>query len=169
MRADCPTIFLSNWSSSKTPGMHGPGRKYTIMAAPRSWEHGDGTVGMLVPNLQDLILAKRRIIDVDEYKRRFLATVNERCTNGINGDALAEATVDAQLAPDVLMSTYQAVRSGDTLCCACSRDDAAAGRCHRSWAADLLVAAGWRVVLDGVETPTLADLYDDVGTFGVWP
>lgn len=36
-----------------------------------------------------------------------------------------------------------------TLICACSREAAAAGRCHRVIAADLLKRAGWSVVLDG--------------------
>jgi len=36
-------------------------------------------------------------------------------------------------------------------CCACSRAAAAAGMCHRVWAAEALARAGWRVVLDGVE------------------
>jgi hypothetical protein len=44
---------------------------------------------------------------------------------------------------------HEAVVDGDTLLCACSREEAAAGRCHRVWLAEQLVAAGWRVVLDG--------------------
>lgn len=47
--ADVPTIYLSNWSSHKTPGAHGPGRKFTIMARPREWEVGEGTVAVLMP------------------------------------------------------------------------------------------------------------------------
>jgi len=45
------------------------------------------------------------------------------------------------------------VADGDTLCCACSVAEARAGRCHRTWAAQFLVRAGWRVILDGVEVP----------------
>ncbi len=41
------------------------------------------------------------------------------------------------------------VPDGATLICACSRQAAAAGRCHRVIAADLLKRAGWSVVLDG--------------------
>lgn len=41
------------------------------------------------------------------------------------------------------------VPDGATLICACSREAAAAGRCHRVIAADLLTRAGWSVVLDG--------------------
>lgn len=80
LMSDRPTLYLSNWSSHRTPGCHGPGRKLTIMAAPRRWEHGAG----------------------DE-------AAAGRCHP--------------------------------------------AGRCHRAWVAPLLVAAGWRVVLDGEEVP----------------
>ncbi|HNC23991.1 MAG TPA: hypothetical protein PLU52_07275 [Opitutaceae bacterium] len=41
------------------------------------------------------------------------------------------------------------VPDGATLICACSQEAAAAGRCHRVIAADLLKRAGWSVVLDG--------------------
>lgn len=41
------------------------------------------------------------------------------------------------------------VPDGATLICACSREAAAAGRCHRVIAADMLKRAGWSVVLDG--------------------
>jgi hypothetical protein len=43
------------------------------------------------------------------------------------------------------------VADGSTLFCACSREAASAGRCHRVIAAPLLARAGWRVILDGSE------------------
>lgn len=43
------------------------------------------------------------------------------------------------------------VPDGATLICACSRQAAADRRCHRVIAAELLAAAGWRVLLDGRE------------------
>jgi hypothetical protein len=43
------------------------------------------------------------------------------------------------------------VTDGDTICCACSRTKAAAGECHRVWAAEALARAGWRIILDGEE------------------
>jgi len=36
-------------------------------------------------------------------------------------------------------------------------DEAAEGRCHRVWAAELLRRAGWRAVLDGQELLGLDD------------
>lgn len=40
------------------------------------------------------------------------------------------------------------VEDGDALLCTCSRKEAAAGRCHRAWAAPWLERAGWKVVLE---------------------
>lgn len=53
------TIYLSNFASHRTPGAHGPGRKFTIMARPRSWEWGDGRVEDLAPlgDLEPMMIA----------------------------------------------------------------------------------------------------------------
>lgn len=133
-----PTIYLSNWSSARTPGHHGPGRKLTIMAAPRRWEHGAGPVPQLTPEESDVRAAKSGAMSVEMYRE-----VYEQRLRGedLRPGPLWTRTDDWQ----------ESVRDGDTLCCACSRDAAAAGRCHRVWAAPALVRAGWRVILDGVE------------------
>lgn len=138
--SDRPTLFLSNWASRKTPGCHGPGRKLTIMARPRPQygECGEGRVPDLTPNEQDLLDVQAGTITAEEYRARFLAKVEPL--------ALSPIQLTAYTADGIGL-----VRDGDTLCCACSKADAAAGRCHRAWSARLLVEAGWRVVLDGVE------------------
>lgn len=123
-----PTIYLTNWSSKK---LYGPGRKFTIMAAPRWWEHGDGTVQGLVPSLPDLLGYRTGQISLAEYNTRYIQMVRPN---------LATLTPEGPVLKD-----------GDTLCCACSRDVAAKGACHRVWAATLLREAGWRVILDGAE------------------
>ena len=43
-------LFVSNWSSHRTVGAHGAGHKWSIMARPRRWEHGDGSVPVFVPD-----------------------------------------------------------------------------------------------------------------------
>lgn len=138
---DRPTIHLTNWSSRRH---HGPGRKFTIMAAPRKWEHGDGRVPTLIPLFSDLSDYQDDRIGIHTYQRRY------------EGRLQAAATMDV-LSPGALSwlsplgHDSGLVSDGDTLCCACSRADAAAGKCHRAWAAPFLVRAGWRVILDGVE------------------
>ena len=121
-----PTIHVTNWSSRT---LH-HGRVYTIMAKPRQWEHGDGTIQELVPAAEDLDAVKAGRITMEEYSARFHARVRR-----------------VVLRPE----NHPVLRDGDTVCCACSRAEAAAGRCHRVWSAYLLVQAGWRVVLDGTE------------------
>lgn len=136
-----PTLYLTNWSSHRTPGCHGRGRKLTIMAAPRKWEKGGGTVVVLTPNVHDLRAVQDQHISGAEYRERF-----ERMVGKLN-----EA---GKLAPGELLTfegfgVGELVLDGDTLCCACSRAEAAAGRCHRVWAAKALAAAGWNIILDG--------------------
>lgn len=119
-----PTVYLTNWSSK---GMHGPGRRLSIMAMPRAWEHGDGTCHALVPPAAWVRAAKAGTMAVEEYRARYMARL----------------AADVSVAPDDL-------RDGDTLLCACSREAARRGECHRAWAAEHLARVGWRVVLDGV-------------------
>lgn len=136
--ADRPTLHITNWASRK---LHGPGRRWTIMARPRRWERGEGVVADLTPNPHDLADVRDGRINVQEYRDRFLARAGRR---------------PELLTPDMLVANQNSapsvcVSDGDTLCCACSRDTAEAGACHRVWAAELLVQAGWRVILDGRE------------------
>jgi hypothetical protein len=128
-----PTLHITNWSSRK---LHGPGRKLTIMARPRSWEHGEGKVASCTPAAAWLHSVRSGEISVDDYRRR------------IEGQLGVYNLSPGSL---VVVNDGLPVRDGDTLCCACSREEAAAGRCHRVWVAQALVRAGWRVVLDGVE------------------
>lgn len=138
-----PTIYLSNWSSHASPGHHGPGRKFSIMACPRSWEHGEGFVPALTPKVADLVAMRDRKIKFSEYKKRFLASISH--------DVLSPGTLMVWLPVEGTEMPQDAlIEDGDTLCCACGRGDAAAGMCHRTWAAKLLDQAGWKVILDGV-------------------
>ena len=138
--ADRPTIFLSNWSSYRAPGCHGPGRKLTIMARPRPWEHGVGKVPACTPTTEAL--------DSVKDGRRLVADYRAGVEAGIRGAPHAPGGLTA-----IIGGKAEPVADGDTLCCGCSRERAAAGLCHRAWVAPILAAAGWRVVLDGKEVP----------------
>lgn len=125
-----PTIHLTNFASRK---LHS-GRVFTIMARPRQWEHGEGIVDVLTPLPADLIAYQAGVISLFRYRVLF-----ERHLDKVD------------LSPGVLSTGGDTlVVDGDTLCCACSKAEALAERCHRAWAAPYLVRAGWRVVLDGV-------------------
>lgn len=149
-RSDLPTLHLTNWSSRS---LRGPGRRWSIMARPRHWERGDGTCIPLTPLgppavLLDLLVKQRQAGTMDPA---LLARYRE---------AMAHRWGPQEYGPDLGPGKLWAVpdeggpmrvEDGDSLLCACSREEAAAGRCHRAWAAPVLVAAGWRVVLDGAE------------------
>lgn len=123
------TIYLSNWSSHKSLGHHGPGRKLTIMARPRKWEKGDGVVPELVPREEHLLAVQSGAMGLDRYREAYKRGLYSRDMSSLD------------------------LRDGDTLCCACSRAQAAQGKCHRVWAAEYLRDKGYRVVLDGEVTP----------------
>jgi hypothetical protein len=161
-----PTLYLSNWSSHRTPGMHGPGRKWTIMADPRHFERGEGRVESLAPlgsrlhRLLRAALADRgNVATMEAYRAAFDAAMETRLAGGLLSPERGTGyRLDGRLwamgAPGhmtALPGLTCRVEDGDSLLCACSRDEAAAGRCHRAWAAPWLLRAGWRVVLDGAE------------------
>ena len=136
--SDRPTIHLTNWSS---PKFHGPGRKWTIMARPRAWEHGDGQVRNLMPPLHLLRAVKDGSITVGAYfaeLEREWARSASLLAPGLLRWVSRDMGIDVDAGD---------VEDGDTLCCACARG----APCHRRAAAPFLVRAGWRVILDGVE------------------
>ena len=149
-----PTLYLSNWSSHRTPGMHGPKAKLCIMAKPRQWEHGEGRVPYLIPTgavaeLMALALDERKAGGdtgaLNTYHNAYCAALESA------GIGLRPGRLMSFPWPGMGSGLPASLWDGDTLCCACSVAEARAGRCHRTWAAPFLVRAGWRVVLDGVE------------------
>lgn len=124
-----PTIHVTNFASRK---LH-HGRVFSIMALPRQWEHGEGIVRALVPRVADLRAVRDELISMPEYRERYLAGL-----------------VGVDMRCGVLVSdSGEPLRDGDTICCACSREQAAESCCHRVWAAHELYAQGWTVILDG--------------------
>jgi hypothetical protein len=111
------------------------------MARPRHWEHGEGNVPVLVPATEMMSAARHGGILFGDYRRLYTGQVRQAHSALVPGKLTAfDAT---------LVGHY--VSDGDTLCCACSREKASYGECHRVWAAEALVRAGWRVILDGKE------------------
>ena len=141
-------LHLSNFGSHQTPLAHGPGRKWSIMALPRSWEHGEGTVKLFVPD-PDAVRARHEkppTITHEEYVDGFRRLVAYRVRKkgiGISPGGLAADTARGRVL----------VADGDTLLCACGVEKARNHRCHRVWAAAFLVLAGWEVCLDGQDMP----------------
>jgi hypothetical protein len=78
-------------------------------------------------------------LPMEQYRELYVQQLDKA---GLRPDELYGVTTEGDL---VLLE------DGDTLCCSCARAKAAKGECHRVWAAELLVKAGWRVILDGEE------------------
>lgn len=138
-----PALYLSNFSSARSKsGRHGPGLVYTIMVAPRRWEHGEGKVLPLMHDPEVFFAANRGEITFDELRHRFEAKLTEGAA------LLAPGKLAATTRPEQRRcgaKSQALIEPGDTLCCGC----AAGNPCHRRWAAPYLHQAGWAVVLDG--------------------
>ncbi len=134
-------IYLSNWASHKTAGHHGPGRLFSIMVKTPYWAKAAGVVDVLVPYSKALWDLRSEQLDMEGYQRLYLEKVKPQIELLEPGKLVARVSGTGEVLEVV---------DGDTLCCSCSRSAASSGRCHRSWAAQLLLDAGWKVVLDGV-------------------
>lgn len=123
-----------------------------IQACPAPWMIGatTGSVPVLAPQGQEAILM--RLLVKDRQMSRPLnvegiAAYRALYTARILGLAKAGALDPGFLQDDQQSPIEQTV----ALICSCSVADAAAGRCHRAWAAEVLAKRGtWDVVLDGV-------------------
>lgn len=135
-----PKIYLSNWASHKAKGCHGPGHLLSIMVRTSQFASPVGLVPALTPRKIDLVEYKEGKIDLEEYRLRYLKSVPS---------ALVPGKLTWEPFSFFDQDKVQLVEDGDTLCCACSREKAVNGECHRVWAATLLMKAGWEVVLDG--------------------
>ncbi len=146
-----PSIFLSNWSSHSTVGHHGPGRKLSGMALPRSWEHGDGEVKDVAPDPELLRAVQDGQLSIRDYLLAYearLAQVDLRHPH-------LRATLTSGWLPLF-------VRDGDSILCACAArkfdplailfglQDHSRHPCHLEVLAPAMALAGWRVVLYGV-------------------
>lgn len=154
--SDKPTIHITNWSSRK---LHS-GNVYTIMAYPNGGygQWGAGRVAVLAPLGTLTFLMTKAIAERKDgvvggpkmvaYQAAYVGWLSEipklLRPDGLRAFGLGDSFVGA---------SGQPVAGGDTIACACSRAEAAAGRCHRSWAIPFLQRAGWSVVADGVRGP----------------
>jgi hypothetical protein len=170
MSDERPTIYVTNWATinaaqreprpPKTVGkvlLRREGHAaYTIMAKPTALrgECGDGRVPLLTPLRGWLDAVQNDDEDMSEEGRRRQAE-RERLYRCRCVGRFLEALLDGRLAPGALIAigsgTEIPLVDGDVIACACAIEKATRGLCHRAWAADALVAAGWRVILDGVE------------------
>lgn len=149
-----PVLYLHSWgwiAARHRDGMWPPsdysGRAYTIMASPRDFETGDGAVVALVPQGEEARLSRALV----ELRRSGMPLDTDHAVqlHDRYRKALDARWSRLDLAPGALVAETPTgpvpVQTGDVLACACSADEARAGRCHRTHAAPWLRVAGWAV------------------------
>lgn len=167
MSEERPPIFLTSAAAARaarkgtarpeTGVCVGPGDHWSIQARPevRRGELGLGIVWTLAPWPDALDSVRASRLSVEAYRDRYLSEPAPVPGGPGEGREAAPRCFSSFLAPGRLMGRgrrgYPKIQPGDTLTCCCGRKAAAAGECHRVWAAYLLAGAGWAVVLDGEE------------------
>jgi hypothetical protein len=135
---DRPTLYLTYWGAARSerlrPYLFGPVGAWSIMARPRPWERGMGTVSILAPNRADLDTLRAGNLAPAEYYRRLRGRLMTDMGKVAPGRLHTDASVPI---PD-----------GATLCCACGPVLVAQRGCHRQVVAEVLELAGWNVRLD---------------------
>lgn len=139
---DRPTIYLCA-SSARRPDKRGTGARFSIMAMPRAWEHGDGTVTEFVPPKPLLRAVQKGEVSWAFYELELRRRWTKRAAQW--DDTYKPGFVFARKDEGGGRDRLIQVRSGDALFCGCAEGKP----CHRRIAAEYLHNAGWNVVLDG--------------------
>jgi hypothetical protein len=129
-------IFVGNRVHPGTTGLH-------IQARPLAWVAELGSVPALKPSggmvqmMQRLVTERKQGLPLDEKLFAGYRLAYETMLAGLD------------LSPGKLLDANgDAVGVNVTLICTCSREEAAAGRCHRTWLMPFLDRAGWEVWKD---------------------
>ena len=139
-----PVLYLTNVASLRSEGFRGQGPVFNIQARPPHWGAGQGRVDVLAPlgELEPLMDAAR-----DELRNLAGDVAFTRYRAAYEAHLSAQDLRPGRLEASTRFNVNVKAIDGETLTCTCARDKP----CHRRWAAPYLVAAGWRVVLDGAE------------------
>jgi hypothetical protein len=133
-------IFLGNKVHPGTTGLH-------IQARPASWLADFGSVPILKPTEAMVPLVMALVQDRKDKKPVDMRKV------GDYHFAYDAHLRGKDLRPGKLLNHIgKPVGPDHTLICTCSREESAAGRCHRVWATFWLEEAGWEVYGDWMET-----------------
>lgn len=138
-----PVLFLCGLEDLLGGAVASPGRKLSIASRSPGGHEPEGKVGALVPRAEDLRLLRTGEIDQAEFKARYVRHI------GASGVKLAPGKLAWQPFSFFRQDDVQLVEPGDVLYCLCRHARKDGIECHRLWAAELLTAAGWRVVLFG--------------------
>lgn len=154
-----PTLWVSSWFR-KAPS--GPGSTWSISRLrPKDYLDARGLILALTPTEQEQDLF---VMSPDEARKRFDAAMSEQLEAGelspgrlqgvLMGDPAPYPEWKHHLPENDYHKThdgYAPVRSGDTLRGLGSKPEVQRDAHWRAWIIPWLRAAGWRIVLDGVE------------------
>ena len=129
-------IFVGNRVHPGTVGLH-------IQARPPKWLAEMGSVPVLKPSGGMVEMMKRLVED-----RKAGKPMDEQLFAGYRL-AYETALSGLDLSPGKLLDARGVSVPADvTLICTCSREEAAAERCHRTWLCRFLDRAGWEIWKD---------------------
>jgi hypothetical protein len=142
-RTERPVLYLCGLEDLLSGAHAAAGHKLSIASRSPHTHQPEGKVEALVPWAEDLRAFRCHEITQEEFRGRYMRHI----------EALGVKLVPGKL----LWHPYsffkqddtQPVEPGDVLYCLCLHAAKDGIECHRLWAAELLTAAGWRVVLDG--------------------
>lgn len=139
---DKPVLYLCGLEDILAGAISAPGRKLSIASRSPRGHEPQGKVEALVPRAEDLRLFKGKEISQDELRLRYVQHIES------SGVKLAPGKLTWSPYCFFRQDEVQLVESGDVLYCLCLHAAKGGIECHRLWAAELLMGAGWQVVLD---------------------
>lgn len=130
-------IFVGNRAHPGTTGMHVMGRPGEAVAAL-------GSVPALKPGAAVVDALRAVSAAIKAGRDPFQGWQSARIAYD---QQLREALAAGVLAPGKMVDAAGVAVPGEvTLICTCSREEAAAGRCHRAWLVPWLERAGWEEI-----------------------
>ena len=144
-RKEKPVLYLCGLEDLISGAHAAAGRKLSIASRSPHTHQPEGKVEALVPRAEDLRLWRGEEITQAELRTRYMRHVEASGVKLVPGKLLWHPYSFFE------QDHVQPVEPGDVLFCLCSHVQKDGIECHRLWAAELLTAAGWRIVLDGKE------------------
>lgn len=138
-----PVLYLSGLEDVASEKIPVRGRRLSIASRSPGGCEPEGKVEALVPRAEDLAAFKKKEIDQDEFRNRYVNYIQ------VSGAKLAPRKLVWVPYSFFRQREVQLVEPGDVLFCLCLHAQKDGLECHRLWAAELLMNAGWKVILDG--------------------
>ncbi len=138
-----PVLHLCSLEEVASEKLPIRGRRLSIASRSPQGCEPEGKVEGLVPRAEDLRAFREKKIDQDEFRNRYLNHIQ------VSGIKLSPGKLLWVPYSFFKQQESYSVEAGDVLFCLCLHAQKDGLECHRLWAAQLLMDAGWNVILDG--------------------